>query len=180
MCPHNAFFFGGGGRRHSLSKILQCYTTYNAFTAVATATATSLPALITLPDKRYPKTFTSNYWQNKGPLSNESTYMGLRPMLCDQDIFRFHLFLPEPTEYFNLHFCSCVCLRIPVLCHSVVTTEIHIYLQNSNILPNLCLWLQTSSSTTYSILFTSTDPCFHSLSSVTDNRRAQTCNLIRV
>jgi len=42
-------------------------------------------ALITLPDKRvfedYKKTLTSNYRENKGPLSNEPTYMGLRPML---------------------------------------------------------------------------------------------------
>jgi len=39
MCAQVILMLEGGGR-HSLSKILQCYTTSNALTAVATATAT--------------------------------------------------------------------------------------------------------------------------------------------
>jgi len=39
MCAHVKHMLGGGGK-HSLSEILQCHTTSNALTAVATATAT--------------------------------------------------------------------------------------------------------------------------------------------
>jgi hypothetical protein len=34
-------------------------------------------------------------------------HSGLRPMLhCDQNIFRFHLILPEPAISFNTYICS--------------------------------------------------------------------------
>jgi len=72
-------------------------------------------ALITLPDKQYSKITRKHEPQTidkikaKGPLSDESTYMGLRPMLYyDQDIFGFHLIVTEPTEYFNINFCTSV------------------------------------------------------------------------
>jgi hypothetical protein len=53
-------------------------------------------------------------------------------MLCDQDIFRFLLILPEPAEYFGIYFCSLVCIRIPIDWHPVITSEMHSYLQHSN------------------------------------------------
>jgi len=44
----------------------------------------------------YKKTLTLHYRQN-----NETTYVQLGPMLCDQNIFMFNLVLPEPAGYFN-------------------------------------------------------------------------------
>ena len=70
MCAQAILTYVGG--RHSLSKTLQCYTTSNALTAVATAVATwysdvvrqhnsgmlsNTSTFITLPDKEYSKDY---------------------------------------------------------------------------------------------------------------------------